>query len=51
MRPKVIVRSGEDGPDPIERLGRAVLGYKWIPSSDVISIQFKMNVSKKKFRE
>jgi len=49
MRPKVKVRSGETDPDPIERLGGAMLGYSWDPSLDVIVIRLHVNISKKKF--
>ena len=49
MKAKVMVRSGKTNPHYIEKLGRGVLAYGWEPAEGVITIEMKVNISKKKF--
>ena len=45
---KSMVYSGCTDDKAIELLGSAVLGYKWDAKSDIMSVKFKVNLSRKK---
>ena len=49
LKPKVIVRLGKTNQKFIDKLGGAVLGYPWDPSLDELTIELKVNVSRRKF--
>ena len=38
LKLKVVVTSGEDNPDKINKLGNSVLGHGWEPKRDIITI-------------
>ena len=42
---KVMVASGETDPSAMDLLGNKVLGYKWEASSDVLAVNFPVNIS------
>ena len=49
MRPKVMVRSGEQDPRFLDKLGGSVLGYRWSAKEDEIVMKIVANISPKKY--
>ena len=45
---KAIVKSGENDMTEIEKMGTSVFGYNWDAPSDIMSVKFPVNLSKKK---
>ena len=46
LRLKTMVRSGSTDTAAIKQLGSGVLGYKWDPTADLMSVKIKFNTSK-----
>ena len=46
LKPKIMVRSGDQDPGKIEKMGK-VLGHVWDPKEDKLSVQVSVNLSKK----